>query len=313
MHPGIAEVVAQQHGVITRDQALGSGYTPGGIRWRLESGDWRRLYPTVYLTHTGPVGWWSAAAAAVAYAGEGAVLALASAAHAHGLQPEPPALIVVAVPHERKVARQPGFQLRRRIYTAQARCHGIVVTDVEDTLLDLAGARGSRLDSAVGNVARAVQQRRTTPERVAERMASRSRQRWRDELKLALGDVADGAESVLEVRYVRDVERRHDLPRSRRQVPVEGDRIRRDAEYEEFATVVEVDGRIGHVGEGWSRDRHRDRRAARSGRITLRAGWLDVTREPCELAADIAGTLRSRGWTGIPTACSPTCAVRRVR
>ncbi len=115
----------------------------------------------------------------------------------------------------------------------------------------------------------------------------------------------------MEVRYIKGVERPHGLPPSRRQTPgsIAGQRLRRDFEYEDYHVVVEVDGQLGHAGAGMWTDRRRDRRAAREGKITLRAGWVDVTHEPCELAQDIGLTLQAQGWTGLLTPCSPDCSV----
>ena len=74
-----------------------------------------------------------------------------------------------------------------------------------------------------------------------------------------LVDVAEGAQSPLELTYLRDVERAHGLPTGSRQVRVAGRRvIWVDVDYEEYSTRVELDGRLGHQGEGRFRDRRRD-------------------------------------------------------
>jgi very-short-patch-repair endonuclease len=155
-----------------------------------------------------------------------------------------------------------------------------------------------------------VQKRRTTPEELVEALGGRARHRHRRILLTALSVVADGAESLLEVSYVRRGEVPHGLPRSSMQVAV--GRLRRDFEYEAWGVVVEVDGRLGHEGEYVAVDRRRDRRTAGAGRVTLRAGWVDVEGDPCELAVDVHATLRSRGYTGSLRACGPRCAARRV-
>ncbi len=56
--------------------------------------------------------------------------------------------------------------------------------------------------------------------------------------------------------------------------------VRRDFEYDRWLVVVEVDGRLGHEGEHLAADRRRDRRTAGTGRVTLRAGWVDVEGDP---------------------------------
>ena len=61
-------------------------------------------------------------------------------------------------------------------------------------------------------LADACQQRRTTAARLAATLTSMSRLRHRALLLEILGEVASGAYSVLERRYLRDVERAHGLP-----------------------------------------------------------------------------------------------------
>ncbi|HEX8970356.1 type IV toxin-antitoxin system AbiEi family antitoxin domain-containing protein [Oryzihumus sp.] len=144
---------------------------------------------------------------------------------------------------------------------------------------------------------------------VVAALSRRGRHRWGALLGLALVDVADGAESVLELRYVTGVERSHGLPAAARQRNSmrAGRRWRDDNAYEQQRVLVELDGRLGHVGEGAFRDRSRDNGALLDGWVTLRFGWQDVTQRPCLVAADVATVLRDRGWTGRLRRCGPRC------
>ena len=137
------------------------------------------------------------------------------------------------------------------------------------------------------------------------------RHRWRELLVDALSDVADGVESVLEFRYVRRVERPHGLPEARRQsvIVIGGLRRRTDNDYEPFGVVVELDGRLGHEGNGVFRDRTRDNITTVSGKVSLRFGWADVDAQACEVAQDVAVLLWSRGWRGRLTRCGVGCRV----
>jgi hypothetical protein len=50
----LAWVAAYQQGVLSRDQVISAGMTPGALRHRIRAGGpWRRLLPGVYLTSTG--------------------------------------------------------------------------------------------------------------------------------------------------------------------------------------------------------------------------------------------------------------------
>ena len=73
------------------------------------------------------------------------------------------------------------------------------------------------LDEATGCLARAIQRRLTTAERLAATVANRGRLRWRSELSDALMDLHVGAHSLLELRYLTRVERAHRLPTGHRQ------------------------------------------------------------------------------------------------
>lgn len=302
--------------VVTRSQALDCGLTDHAITWRLASGRWQRVYRGVYLVHAGDLTWSARAWAAVLYAGPGAALGMLGAAHLLGMVDRPPPGLVVVVPGSRRVVDDPPrLRITRRSTMRIVRVRGLPVTGIEDTVLDLAGVPGTRRDAAVGHAARAVQRGLTSADRLAAALALRGRHPHGPALRLALGIVADGAESVLEVDFVRGVLRRHGLPAFRMQAPDTlagadgGSPIRRDFVHEPCRLVVEVDGVLGHAGEGMWRDRRRDRRAARHGWLSLRAGWVDVRHAPCELAVDIAMTMRARGWLGTPRPCRPGCPV----
>ena len=142
----------------------------------------------------------------------------------------------------------------------------------------------------------------------------RKKMRWRAELDDVLTAAGSGIHSVLEYRYLRDVERAHGLPRSRHQVRVviDGQVAYRDAYYEEYQVAVELDGRLAHPDEERWRDSHRDTRAGAQGVQTCRYDWRDVYAHPCQTALLQAQVLRRRGWRGTPKPCSPGCPVGRA-
>ena len=103
-------------------------------------------------------------------------------------------------------------------------------------------------DAAVAVLADACQRRRTTAWRLVDALHGRPRLARRGLLLEILEDVASGAYSALERRYLAGVERPHGLPTARRQRRVRPGRsvAYRDVEYRGLATVVELDGRLGH-------------------------------------------------------------------
>jgi very-short-patch-repair endonuclease len=141
-------------------------------------------------------------------------------------------------------------------------------------------------------------------------MAARPKLRWRTELAGALTDVGDGIHSLLEWHYVRDVERKHGLPRAKRQAVsrVSGRARYLDNHYSEFGVAVELDGHAAHPADARWQDIRRDNASAEAGIVTLRYSWADVTAEPCRVAAEVAKVLHRRGWQGHPRSCGPGCA-----
>jgi predicted transcriptional regulator of viral defense system len=309
------EIVSVQRGVLSRAQALDSGVAAATIASRLRAGRWQRLHRGVYATFTGEPGRDAEFWAALRRAGPDAVLSYDTAAELSQLTTRRSALIHVTVPRPQHVSPVRGLVIHRSGRIEAARHPGLLPprTRVEETALDLAGAAAS-LDDAFGWLTRACGARLTTPERLRAAMNDRARMRWRTDLATALDDITQGAHSVLELRYVRRVERPHRLPEAERQARVVRGRHTeyRDALYRAFGVAVETDGQFAHPPEEHWRDRHRDNASVAEGIVTLRYSWTDVTQRPCQVAAEIATVLQRHGWRGTPRPCSPICPITRV-
>ena len=299
-----------QNGIVTRGQLLGSGVSEKVIERQLRQGHWQRLYPGVYATFSGSVDPAALLWAAILRAGPDAALSYQTAAWLWELAPEPTGVIHVTVPSDSPVILPSGVKRHYSSRIAQA-CHPALSpprTRVEETALDMAAASGSA-DDAVAWVLRAIASRRTTAGRIIRAMEQRRRMRWRAELSLALEPANAGAHSLLEFRYVARVERPHGLPAGARQrLIVRGLRHQySDVEYERYATIVELDGRIAHSGPNRDLDIRRDNANTADGRVTLRYGWSEVSHRSCEVAAQIGQTLSRRGWPGPLRRCGSTC------
>jgi hypothetical protein len=308
---GLDNLAMAQEGMLAREQALAAGLSPAAIRERLSRGSWQRIYPGVYAAFTGKVIRNSELWAAVLHAGVGAALSHDTAADLYGLRKRECA-IHVTVPVGRRVLPVPGLVIHRTDRIARTRHPAKTPprTRVEETVLDLTQAART-FDDAFDWLCRGCGGRLTTPDRILEAMALRKKVRWRAELTAALADVADGVHSVLELQYVRHVERAHGLPSARRQVKVvRGQRSEyRDNLYDEYGVAVETDGNASHPVEARWSDIARDNAAAVDGVLTLRYGWFNVTARPCYVAAQVAAVLNSRGWPGTPRRCGPTCSI----
>jgi len=308
---GLDNLAMTQDGMLAREQALAAGLSLAAIRERLSRGSWQRIYPGVYAAFTGKVIRSSELWAAVLHAGVGAALSHDTAAELDGLRKRECA-IHVTVPVERRVVPVSGLVIHRTDRIARTRHPAKMPprTRVEETVLDLTQAART-FDEAFDWLCRGCGGRFTTPDRILEAMALRKKVRWRAELTAALAEVAGGVHSVLELQYVRHVERAHGLPSARRQVKVvRGQRSEyRDNLYDEYGVAVETDGSASHPVEARWSDIARDNAAAIDGVLTLRYGWFNVTTRPCYVAAQVAAVLNSRGWPGAPRRCGPTCSI----
>ena len=312
--PAAAAGIAQwQAGAISRPQLLDAGLSSQLIKRRLRRGRWQQLYWGVYATFSGPPPRETWLWAAVLRAGPGAVLSHQTAAELHGLIDAPAEAIFVTVPSTRRIAA-PGIVIRTsgRVGEATQPNREPPRTSLEETVLDLAQLART-FDDACGWITRACGRRLTTEEKLRAALAQRKKMRWRIELEDVLAAAGDGIHSVLEYRYLRDVERVHGLPPSRHQVRVmiDGKAAYRDAYYEEYRLAVELDGRLAHPDEERWRDSQRDNKAGAQGVQTVRYGWRDVYGNPCETALLQAQILKQRGWRGSPKPCSARCPVRR--
>ena len=91
-HHAWDQLVASQDAVVTRAQAVASGWTDGQVTRHLASGRWRRLHHGVFVTHTGPLVWSARLWAALLHAGPDAVASHHTAARLQQLVDEDPRL-----------------------------------------------------------------------------------------------------------------------------------------------------------------------------------------------------------------------------
>lgn len=300
----LREELTHQDGVVTHRQLLEAGARAHDVRRWVRSRLLNPVHRGVHVDHTGPLTARQREWVAVLACGPGAALCLLGA---------PGPTQHVAIDASRRVVPPPGVRLHRVTgLAAQVRAAASPprLTTEHDALLaiDLA----SREDEVVRILTDAVRSRATTAPRLREAVGTRGRLRHRRLVLEALDDVERGTQSVLEHRYLRDVERAHGLPgatwQERRSV---GGRTEyADALYESERVLVELDGETAHTGwDAENRDARRDLDQAVAGRITVRLRHRQVMREACATAVRLAWLLRSRGWAGIPRPCGRGCAV----
>jgi Transcriptional regulator, AbiEi antitoxin len=301
----------RQHGVLTREQAMSAGLSRRLIAARLDSGRWQRLHRGVFVTFSGPVPREAQLWAAVLRVGEHAVLSHHTAAEAWRLSDVPSGLIHVTVPRKAASSAVPGLVLHFSSRLPEARHPARLppLTKLEETVLDLADLAETAEDAVAWPI-RACQRRLTTPDRIIATLAARSRARWRRDVADAIPDIRAGVHSPLELRYARDVERRHGLPRGDRQIPVIRGVTRQyiDVLYADLGVVVELDGVLAHPADGKGRDTRRDNANTLDGYLTLRYGWTPVAYHACVTALEVFSLLRRHGLRAPFRPCGKACA-----
>lgn len=311
----IERFIDEQDGVLSRRQVLSAGFDDDFIDRQIRRRHWARVHAGVYVNHTGPLTWNQRAWAAVLFYWPAALcghsaLQPTSTQRRTTVDDEP--VIHVAIEHPRNAVQIDGVRLHRLMRLGARTRWNLSPPrlQLEEAVLDVCAEAADRA-KAFAIAADACQQRRTTPLRLMRALDGRKRLRHGTWLRSALADTDAGALSVLERAYLRRVERRHGLPRGRRQLhsrTTDGV-VYRDVEYEAFGLVVELDGRVGHehARDRW-KDMDRDLLAAVHSRLTVRLGWGQVERRACMTAGRIGRLLQLRGWRGVVTRCGPDCA-----
>lgn len=294
----------EQCDVVTMRQALEGGMTRDGVRGMVHSGRWVRLSSGVFSI--GPPTWEQWASAGVVIGGPGSAVGGKAAAFLHGMGPQPEIIDIWAprgTSYKWRASPHP-WDFHRGTRKSIGRPPRLTV---EETVLELCSAGGA--DNVNGWLGKALSDYRTTPDRLRAAIVRAPTLPNRRLILEGIDAVSIGAQSSMEVRYLRDVEKAHGLPRGVRQKSVVAHKFI-DVIYEQYKLVVELDGLVGHFGEGENHDTWRDSELLLRGIESMRFGWADVTVRPCEVAAMVAGVLQVRGWDGQMQLC-PSCPVPR--
>lgn len=266
---GLWELVRRQHGVVARRQLLAHELNAAAIRHRIATGRLHPLWRGVYAVGRPEVGRYGRWMAAVLSCGDSALLSHGAAASLWGLRPAPADIdIVVPVVSPR---RRPGIRVHRRSdldVTNPHILHGIPVTDVVSTLLDLASSETDRqVERAVNEADRLDLIDPESLRRAIEPLPVMrpGRLQLRALLDFRTFVLTD---SELERRFLRVV-RGADLQPPKTQVWLNGHRV--DFYWPDLGLVVETDGlRYHRTPAQQARDRLRDQAHTKAGMTVLR-------------------------------------------
>jgi very-short-patch-repair endonuclease len=294
----LVELARRQHGLVTRDQLVRLGWTPGRITRRVRQGRWVRVAPSVYDVAPGSVDDRRALHAVVLSTGGWA--SHRSAGWLSGLIDDPPPCpeVVVATGHDRAAVHalvRRSTDVRR---THRIEIDGIRCTTVNRTLLDLAGVVPIEvLDDAMS---RALSTGRTSIRRLDNLLARPLHgRRGAAALRRSLDQFRDRrhhVESRLEAIVNRAVAA-SDLPEPVRQFPVRiGSRVfRLDFAWPDERVFLEADGFAFHSSRRqFQADRERQNLLAVAGWAPLRCTW-----QMAEGGADLI-VVQLRTMLGLP-------------
>jgi very-short-patch-repair endonuclease len=285
---GVDELLRQQAGVISREQALDEGMSTSAIARRLATSRWRRILPRVYLATDRELTDEARLRAVGLWAGEDATLSGVAAAWWHKLGPPPPSIVEVTVPWIVRFPTRANVRVRRRNLERRDRhkLNGLWVTSVPLTVLEVAVALG---DEGQVLLDRALQQRRVSFEslyrvhcRTLGRHGSASARRL-------LATAADRAASQAE-RLTIKLLRAAKVTGWRLHYIVGGYEL--DLAFEAERVAIEVDGWAWHTDpERFRHDRQRQNALVLAGWTVLRFTWHDLTNRPAEVIAQVKAAL----------------------
>ena len=279
----LARLASRAHGIVTRRELLRARITAEEIKQRLARGTLIREHRGVYrVGHRAP----SLEArymAAVKACGERAVLSGRAAAYLRGLIKGTPPAPDVTAPTERKVK---GVRTRRARNLASGDVtahHGIPITTVPRTLMDLSSML------SVNALARAFHEagirHKTTPEQIENVLARHPNARGANSLRRVIWGDVHLTLSRLEDRFLGML--RHErrvLPETNR--PAGGRHV--DCRWPDLQLTVELDSYTYHRSRhAWEQDRRREREARARGDDFRRFTWGDVFEHPAQLLAEL--------------------------
>jgi hypothetical protein len=279
---------ADQHGLVTRRQAIDTGLTSSALQRRTASGILVPRHPRVLRAAGAPVTWRSEVLAAVMWAGEAAIASHRAAGALWQLDGIEPGAIEVTVPRVQAPQRR-GVRVHRAV-TLEPRhrstIDGIPVAGICLTLVQLASVL--RPDALATVLDSALVQGLTRADRVLDcvDLLGRRGRRGIGTLVELLGERMDGQRPHA-TRFERRLSallERAGLVRPVRQFEIRIDEVvvaRPDLAYPELMIAIEADSYRWHGGRSfWERDLDRRTKLAADGWLVLHFSWRKLVAEP---------------------------------
>lgn len=296
----VRSLARNQHGVVTRDQALASGFSVSSIARAVERREWQRLYPGIFIVDPAVDPVRARMMGAVLRAAGRTWISHRSAAALWGIEIPTPLW-----PDVTTTANLRGGRATVRCVSSMSPADtstrfGIPVTSPERTLVDLGAVLSTaRLENVVVDaLQKGLAERPRLLDRARDLAAHGRPGSGAIERILHRWDGGARPESVLEAKMLRVIRRNPTLPEPVRQWEVR-DRgrlvARVDFAYPEQMIAIEADGYRWHSDvAAWQRDLERRNTLTRLGWTMLNFTWDDVHRRPRHVAETICAAISRR-------------------
>jgi hypothetical protein len=187
--------------VVGREQLHALGWSHQHIEHEIDVGRWTRVAPTVVALQNAPLVWEQRLWLGVLHASPRGVLTHATACQESGLERWDCTTVDVLTPKGDLVSDLEGFSFHqtRRDYSTWVHPSRQPATLTIEAAALLAAERDTSVRRGVGRLAAVVQQRLSTAERLLLTSLTISKLRNGAILRLALGDIAGGAQSFAEL------------------------------------------------------------------------------------------------------------------
>lgn len=292
-HTECDSVASNQHGLISRDQAIAYGMTNNTIHYATATGRWIKILPGVYRLAAVAQTWQQEVMAAVVWAGDGAVASHESAAAVLGLDNFKPDKIEISTPRSIRPNGLPIVVHRvKRFGTADRTVHrGIPITSPARLVIDLAGELD--LPALVRVIDDCLRRRYFTFIRLRWQVKQAGKKPGVRNLRRVLENPVV-PHSVLERKMVELLDSAN-LPKPAMQLRIKENANligQVDFSYPNRKLVIETDGRWFHFGdERFEEDRQRRNALESRGWRVLNFTWRDLIERPDQVVADIARAL----------------------
>jgi hypothetical protein len=298
-------ILRDHHDIVHIDHLPALGMSRAALRWKVQSGRWRRVLPRVYATFTGRLTDQQRLMAAWLYAGPAAQISGVTALQMHGVRYLPPAgdQVHVLVPHQQRLCSARFVRIhrttrldRRAVNNGVLRvcCPARAVIDTALTCHSLSTVRAV--------LAHVIQDGLATVAEVRDEL-DQARRNGSALARTALTEIADGVRSAAEAALRSTLKRSRVLPTihwnpslrttSGRRLPTP------DAWIDEVGLAIEVDSREFHLSPAdWERTIARHNELSRYGAQVLHFAPSQVRRSPVQVLHTVEqtyGQLRDRG------------------